>query len=243
MEGPLATLPIPPPPDSGQVLILITGLDPAGEGWQEHCRELPANEQERTRGFSYAADRLRFAKCRLLLRGVAACWQGISTQEVAFRYGKHGKPFLVQSHGLQFNISHTKGCAILALCHDHEIGIDIENTDRNTDIDGVAGKVFTRREQEMLMQLHKDEKRRHFFRLWTAKESLMKATGRGFSLNPSSIEAFLPEKTHIPGRFTCQNLPPANTLQAREIPVPRGYQAMLCAPAAALIKSPLIITV
>ncbi len=243
MEGPLAALSIPPPPDSGQVLILITELDPAGNGWQEHSRELPANEQERTHSYRYAADRFRFAKCRLLLRGVTACWQGISTQEVAFRHGKNGKPFLVQSLGIQFNISHTRGCAVLALCHDHEIGIDIEDTGRRTDIDGVAGKVFTRREREMLMQLHKNEKRRHFFRLWTAKESLMKATGRGFSLNPSSIEAFLPEKPHIPGSFTCQNLPSANALQAREIPVPSGYQAMLCAPAAVLVKSPLIITV
>ena len=68
MEGPLAALSIPPPPDSGQVLILITELDPAGNGWQEHSRELPANEQERTHSYRYAADRFRFAKCRLLLQ-------------------------------------------------------------------------------------------------------------------------------------------------------------------------------
>ena len=243
MTSPLKAAQVPPPPDTGQVLILIMELNPDGKGWQEHCRELPTNEQERTYSFRYAADRLRFAKCRLMLREVVACWQCLTKHEVAFRFGRNGKPFLVQDHDLQFNISHTTGCAVLALCHNHEIGIDIEMTSRNTDFEGVARKVFTRREQEVLMTLSKSEKRKLFFRLWTAKESLMKATGLGFSLNPSSIETFLPENSGDTGGFTSQNLPSANTFQVMEIPVSPGYQSMLCAPSEVMEKSPLIFTI
>ncbi len=243
MTSPINAAQVPPPPTSGQVMILITELNPDGEGWQEHCRELPANEQERTYRFRYAADRLRFAKCRLMLREVVACWQCVTKNEITFRFGKNGKPFLVQDHGLQFNISHTTGCAVLAFCHNHEIGIDIEMTRRNTDFEGVARKVFTRREQEMLMPLTKSEKRKLFFQLWTAKESLMKATGLGFSLNPSSVETFLPKYSGETGSFTSQNLPTANTFQVVEIPVSPGYQSMLCAPAPVMKKSPLTFTI
>lgn len=131
----------------------------------------------------------------------------------------------------------------MAFCHNHEIGIDIEMTRRNTDFEGVAKKVFTRREQEMLMPLTKSEKRKLFFQLWTAKESLMKATGLGFSLNPSSVETFLPKYSGEIGSFTSQNLPTANAFQVVEIPVSPGYQSMLCAPDPVMEKSPLTFTI
>ena len=232
------TVSIPPPPDDDQVLIVIIPLDTTGTGWQACCAELPGDEQERTQRFKYNADRLRFAKCRSLLRRIIASWQDILPAEVDFRFGENGKPFLCQSGGLQFNISHTRGCAILALCLDHEIGIDIEYTARDTDIDGVAGKVFTAREQDMLVPLDNRRKRREFFRLWTAKEAFMKATGRGFSLDPASIETSLPENREKPGSFLCDKIDAAASLLVKEVPAPPGYQAMLCAPAAAFSRPP-----
>ena len=231
---------IPPPPDDGQVRINIMELDTSGAGWQACCKQLPEDEQERTLGYKYDADRLRFAKCRCLLRRIIASWKDIPPREVTFRLGENGKPFLTQPGNLQFNISHTRGCAILAFCQNCEIGIDIEYTQRNADIDGISGKVFTRREQDMLMQLGDSEKRREFFRLWTAKEAFMKATGRGFSLDPSSIEASLPENHERPGTFLCENIDASGSLLAKEIPTPAGYQAMLCAPATALSQPPAV---
>ena len=234
------TVPIPVPPDATQVLVVIVPLDTSGAGWQACCAELPNDEQERTRRFKHDTDRLRFAKCRCLLRRIIASWQDILPAEVSFRFGKNGKPFLSESRSLQFNISHTRGCAIFAFCQDHEIGIDIEHTDRNADIDGISGKVFTTRERDMLMTLGRREKRREFFRLWTAKEAFMKATGRGFSLDPASIEACLPENHDKPGTFLCKAVETAGPLLAREVPAPVGYQAMLCAPRAALSRQPSI---
>ncbi len=231
---------IPPPPGDQQVLIIIIELDTSGAGWQACCSELPGDEQARTHRYKYDADRLRFAKCRYLLRRVIASWIDILPKEVEFRLGKNGKPFLTPAANLQFNISHTRGYAILALCKNEEIGIDIEYTQRDADIDGVSGKVFTRREQDMLMPLEDSEKRREFFRLWTAKEAFMKATGRGFSLDPSSIEAFLPGNHEQPGTFLCEKVTASASLLAKEIPTSPGYQAMLCAPATVLSQPPAV---
>ena len=93
------------------------------------------------------------------------------------------------------------------------------------------------------MSMNRSEKRKLFFQLWTAKESLMKATGLGFSLNPSSVETFLPEDSCDTGGFSSQNLPSANAFRVKEIPVSPGYQSMLCAPAQVMEKSPSTFTV
>jgi 4'-phosphopantetheinyl transferase len=213
-------------------------LDVSGSGWQTYSAELPDEEKERTRRYHYDADRLRFAKCRCLLRRIIADWKGIQPMQVTFRLGKNGKPFLCQSGGLQFNISHTHGSAIFAFCHEFEIGIDIEHIERDADFDGVALKVFTTMEQNMLRQLNGREKRRGFFRLWTAKEAFMKATGRGFSLDPSAIETSLPENPGKQGTFNCATIENASSLLATEVPTPPGYQAMLCAPPPVLSRPP-----
>lgn len=71
----------------------------------------------------------------------------------------------------------------------------------------------------------------------------MKATGLGFSLNPSSVETFLPKYSGETGSFTSQNLPTANAFQVVEIPVSLGYQSMLCAPAPVMEKPPLTFTI
>ncbi len=231
-------MPIPAPPSDDQVLVVIIPLDTSGTGWQACCAELPGDEQERTRRYKYDADRLRFAKCRCLLRRIIADWKGIQPLQVTFRLGKNGKPFLCHSGGLQFNISHTHGSAIFAFCHEFEIGIDIEHTERDADFDGVALKVFTPMEQNRLLQLNGREKRREFFRLWTAKEAFMKATGRGFSLNPSSIETSLPENPGQPGTFSCDTIENSTSLMVTEVPTPPGYQTMLCAPPPVLSRPP-----
>ena len=231
-------MPIPEPPSDDQVLIVITPLDVCGSGWQAYNAELPEDDKQRTHQYHYDADRLRFAKCHCLLRRIIAAWKGIQPIQVTFRRGENGKPFLCHSGGLQFNISHTHGSAIFAFCHESEIGIDIEYIERDADFDGVALKVFTPLEQNMLRQLNGREKRRGFFRLWTAKEAFMKATGRGFSLDPSSIETSLPESQGQAGTFNCNTIDNSASLLVTEVPTPPGYHAMLCAPSTVLSRPP-----
>ncbi len=94
-------------------------------------------------------------------------------------YNIYGKPYF--EHDLCFNISHAGDYVVLATST-HAIGIDVENTHRyNKDI---AAKCFTAQE---IIWLKENESPQAFFKLWTAKESIMKAVGCGFNLNPSSF--------------------------------------------------------
>jgi phosphopantetheinyl transferase len=92
-------------------------------------------------------------------------------------YGLNGKPYL-KNQSINFNISHSGDYVVLATAN-REIGVDIEKIAVYPD--KVAIRCFTLPEREWMEQEGENEA---FYRLWTAKESVMKASGLGFSLAP-----------------------------------------------------------
>ena len=101
-----------------------------------------------------------------------------------FGFNEHGKPFL-RGSSLRFNLSHS-GERAVCLVSDRECGCDTEKVrDANLKI---ATRYFSPPERDLLLSLSdSDEQNRMFFRLWTLKESFMKATGLGFSLPMSGF--------------------------------------------------------
>lgn len=107
------------------------------------------------------------------------------------RQDKGGKPVL-EEPGVFFNISHTCGVVVCAVC-DRVVGIDAERI-RPFD-KRLMRRVCTEEEQAYIYQGVREEIcRQRFFRLWTLKESYLKATGRGISL-PMREVAFSLEET------------------------------------------------
>ena len=106
--------------------ILHIPLDESGAGWKSFAAQLPESEQARAERFHFDADRLRFAKCRSLLRQRLGDLLGIAPREVRFRFGDHDKPFLDHDTDLEFNLSHTRGGALIAIGRGAEVGVDID---------------------------------------------------------------------------------------------------------------------
>ena len=131
------------------------------------------DEERRARVLAYAnvEDRARCLLAGLLLRRFV---------DGKLSYGKNGKPYLARG-GLHFNISHSGDYVVLATA-ESEIGIDIEKIAPYSA--PVAERCFTPEEQLWLELQNNDEA---FYRLWCAKESVMKALGTGFSMNPRSF--------------------------------------------------------
>lgn len=94
--------------------------------------------------------------------------------------GAYGKPELAE--GPHFNLSHSGEYAVLAVSEE-SIGVDIEKIASFPK--KIAARCFTKAENEWL--LGRDEEAA-FYKIWTAKESVMKATGLGFALAPKSFE-------------------------------------------------------
>ncbi|MDR3013210.1 MAG: 4'-phosphopantetheinyl transferase superfamily protein [Chitinispirillales bacterium] len=125
--------------------------------------------------FIKTEDKARCLAAGLLLRLICGV-----TDESHLTYGNHGRPRLKNGNGY-FNISHSGNYAILATADD-EVGVDIEVIAPYDE--AVINRCFTPEECEWMRREENDEA---FFRLWTAKESIMKATGLGFSLPPESF--------------------------------------------------------
>ncbi len=118
------------------------------------------------------------------LRRVLGHTLGIDPAAVAITRGVRGRPRLADSStGIDFNVSHSRNVALMAIAHDLprrvRIGVDIEHRDRQIGVDRLARKFLTARERETLAELARDGQRQRFLRYWTCKEAMSKATGDG----------------------------------------------------------------
>ena len=103
---------------------------------------------------------------------------------MTIRRGVRGRPELADAAArIDFNVSHTRGVALVAIARDvaptTRIGVDIEHADRDVGVDLLARKFLTSRERETLAHLPLDARRRRFLRYWTCKEAMSKATADG----------------------------------------------------------------
>ena len=131
--------------------------------------------------------------------------------------GTYGKPYIAHEP-LEFNLSHSRDRAVLAvLAGTARLGVDIEYTDRASDLLDLAKTCFTKTEQSVLHSLPVDMLRERFFEFWTAKEARMKLTGEGMALTPKSISLSLQN-----GRVTGYDDPhtPRSSLHYISLPRP-----------------------
>lgn len=99
--------------------------------------------------------------------------------------GEYGKPSLAEFPDVFYNISHAEGIAA-CIVTDRECGIDCEQVREFHP--NVMKRAFTEKEREMVLSAPLDKRDLLFFRLWTLKESYIKATGKGLSQSLQSAE-------------------------------------------------------
>src|SRR5712671_5474431 len=146
---------------------------------------LSSDESTRASRFHFPVDRQRYVATRALLRMILAGYLVMDPKDVNFSYSKEEKPSLASPHNgieITFNVSHSGGIALLAFARRKEIGIDVEQVRGDFDVDAIARRFFSAREQEQLAALPNEERFEAFFRCWTRKEAYIKATGDGLSL-------------------------------------------------------------
>ena len=135
------------------------------------------------------ADRFRFEKDKRLSVATGALLQYVlqleNVREPSIEVTSNGKPYLVGEEGLYFNLSHSEGMVMCAVAG-QEVGCDVE---KKTVLDRrLAEYVMTDYELSRIYGLERGTQQQEmFFRLWTLKESYMKATGLGIGLEPKSF--------------------------------------------------------
>jgi 4'-phosphopantetheinyl transferase len=150
---------------------------------------LDAAERQTYERYRVDFKKVEFLTGRLLLKRLLA--GHLNTEPCAVRFIKnaYGKLFLhpdLRGAGLFFNLSHTDRLVACALSPFPFTGIDVElSTKPHFD---VMPQVFVDDEIRFVQsQPTLRERLTAFYRLWTRKEAVMKATGKGFSLPPKSF--------------------------------------------------------
>jgi 4'-phosphopantetheinyl transferase len=150
-------------------------------------------ERDRAARFAFERDRARFVACRAALRLLLSRYTGIPPESILFRYESHGKPALAGGDGWQFNVSHSRELAAIAISRCDPVGIDLEFIDPHFPRHEVAPDILSPEELRDLAALPPALQPGRFFQLWTLKEALLKAAGCGLSLDPREIRIRLDE--------------------------------------------------
>ena len=118
-----------------------------------------------------------------------------------------GKPYLLGASDIYFNISHTKGMVVCAVS-EREIGVDVEYVREAKE--SLIRRICSKEEREYIwgkedmlkkVELEEDETENvglndidlRFTRIWTLKESYVKAIGKGLAFSMKEISFSLKE--------------------------------------------------
>jgi len=127
--------------------------------------------------FLHSKDRASFVSRRTALRILLSRYSGISPSEIEFIAGKNKKPELrSELNKIRFNVSHSAELILIAIS-DTEIGVDIERIETSFNYSDILKHSFSELEINQIEQ--SADPRELFFRLWTRKEALTKASSRG----------------------------------------------------------------
>ena len=143
---------------------------------------LDRDERQRAFRFKVPVPREQFVISRAFLRLALAEYLQIETRDVRFRITTHGKPELMGSENIRFNLSHTDGAAVLAITQDRALGVDVERVRADVEAIDIADRFFSTGEAEWLRSQPASERAAAFLTCWTAKEAFIKACGTGLSM-------------------------------------------------------------
>ncbi len=132
----------------------------------------------------------RFLACRAALRCLLADRLPLAPEEIPLRRGPHGKPELAPPwhDRWQFNVAHSASLGLVALCPTAAVGIDLERQRPLERFASLVRVTLSPRERDALDRLPPPQRLRQWFRYWTHKEAVLKATGAGLSLPPTAVE-------------------------------------------------------
>src|SRR3954466_13808448 len=96
------------------------------EGWPS-SRELPLEERQRAEAFLRKGAGQRWVAARWALRRTLARYLDRPAARIELEVAEHGKPRLRDdTSGLEFNLTHSGGLALVAVTERRQVGIDVE---------------------------------------------------------------------------------------------------------------------
>lgn len=180
--------------DGDEVHLWFVPLPLAESALRQRAEAAPEqSERARAARLRFAADRQRQLQCRGVLRLLLASYLGQAPHAIEFTENEHGKPALADVADLHFNVSHCHDLALIGLTRRAPIGVDVEAIRALPGRSALISECLAADEQAWLARQPATAQQRDFFRLWSAKEALLKAIGSGLATAPASVAVALGE--------------------------------------------------
>ena len=148
---------------------------------------------------------------------------GLKEKSVEYEFGEWGKPTLKYQPNIHFSLSHSGDYAICSI-GDKPMGNDIEliKEDRLK----VADRFFAKEELDWMYAAQDEtEVTERMFRIWTMKESFLKATGKGISLPLNEFAVLADEEQ---SRIRVKHNFNAKFYHMKEYSEIAGYRVAVC---------------
>ncbi|EMW5614497.1 4'-phosphopantetheinyl transferase superfamily protein [Enterococcus faecalis] len=141
-------------------------------------------EEEIIKSKDYKSEiaKINYIASRTILNLVLKCLLEKGINDLRVKRDKNNKPYVENTLGLKFNISHTEGLVLLAFFK-REVGVDVEKINYKFEFKDILKNCFTRDEI-----INIDNNIISFYRYWTAKEAYLKYDGIGLIRNLKEIE-------------------------------------------------------
>lgn len=182
------------------------------------ARTLSLDEQKRAANYISPAKRSEFIAGRGMLRHLLALY--LETPAVAIELSAlaNGKPALQGKSAFFFNLSHTEGLLLVAIANGMEVGVDVEKVRPIEGVGSLAARYFSAHERAAM-----DNSLESFFRLWTCRESALKAFGTGISAGWTTVR-FVDRS-----RDLTEAIGPSQSCHIRHFAPRAGYVASIAA--------------
>lgn len=159
-------------------------LDPDRATFLRCMDVISPREKMRAERYRRAEVARRYVAAQGQLRIVLSEYTGIAPEKIIFKRYAHGKPYLhpEQNPGaVSFNLTHSHEMGVVALCRENAIGVDVEYVEKIRPFSALARRYFSDTEADYLNALSGTAQRIAFYKIWTLKESWLKATGLGIA--------------------------------------------------------------
>lgn len=143
---------------------------------------LTEEEIIKSEGYKSEIAKINYLASRTILNLVLKGLLEKEIDDLIVKRGKNNKPYVENTLGLKFNISHTEGLVLLAFSK-IEVGVDIEKINYKFEFKDILENCFTKDE---IININNDII--SFYRYWTAKEAYLKYDGIGLIRNLKEIE-------------------------------------------------------
>jgi 4'-phosphopantetheinyl transferase len=137
---------------------------------------LADTELARANRYRFADDRRRSIIGRAATRRLLGDYLDADPRSLVIVEEEHGKPALL-NHGIEFNASHSGDLVALAFSKGTPVGIDVERRRPLHDCLALSRRFFSAEEHDIVGSATDADDA--FFTIWTAKEAIVKASGKG----------------------------------------------------------------